>query len=382
LASAAALMTITAVLATGSLPAQAAVSPRVVATASLPAQAGLSHRLDAISPDTISPNSQLQAVSAVSPTDAWAVGDYITYNSAHLYASAPLIEHWNGTSWTKVTGLRPSQDPELELTGVSAISATDAWAVGYYSDNGGGKTLTLHWNGKTWAQVKSPSPTTKKNWFLNLSGVSTVSATDAWAVGEYTKSAGSGVYKPLILHWNGKTWTQVTSPLPSGATVLNLNGVSAVSATDAWAVGGYYNSSGLYVPVIQHWNGKTWTQVKSPAPSGSPYIQLWGVSSDSATDVWAVGDYESSSRAFVPLALHRDAATWSQVKSPVPSGAEETYMNGVSADSATDVWAVGRYQSSTLVRLPGGGKYYPVETVVLHWNGTAWKIVKNPNGTL
>ena len=39
------------------------------------------------------------------------------------------------------------------LSGVSAISATDAWAVGYASSRTGQQPLILHWNGTAWRQV-------------------------------------------------------------------------------------------------------------------------------------------------------------------------------------------------------------------------------------
>ena len=49
-----------------------------------------------------------------------------------------------------------------ELNGVSAISSTDAWAVGYYGvgaqGSGEANTLALHWNGTKWAKVSSPNP--------------------------------------------------------------------------------------------------------------------------------------------------------------------------------------------------------------------------------
>ena len=51
-----------------------------------------------------------------------------------------------------------------------------------------------------------------------LSAVAATSAGDAWAVG----FAGSfSSMKPLIAHWNGTSWTRVSSP---GATGSSLNG--------------------------------------------------------------------------------------------------------------------------------------------------------------
>ncbi|HEV2450537.1 MAG TPA: hypothetical protein VGS62_01250, partial [Streptosporangiaceae bacterium] len=79
-------------------------------------------------------------------------------------------------------GSDPSASENV-LTSVSAVSASDAWAAGYYVNTSGTgtdfTTLTLHWNGTAWSQVASPNPG-----FDNLlEGVSVVSASDAWAVG-------------------------------------------------------------------------------------------------------------------------------------------------------------------------------------------------------
>ena len=41
-----------------------------------------------------------------------------------------------------------------DLAGAAAISARDAWAVGSASS---GKTLIVHWNGKAWKRVHSPT---------------------------------------------------------------------------------------------------------------------------------------------------------------------------------------------------------------------------------
>jgi hypothetical protein len=55
------------------------------------------------------------------------------------------------------------------------------------------RALIEHWNGTQWCRVPIPEPGTSDG----LTGVATVSATDAWAVGSY------GTFKTLILHWDG-----------------------------------------------------------------------------------------------------------------------------------------------------------------------------------
>ena len=174
------------------------------------------------------------------------------------------------------------------LEGVAAVSASDAWAVGY-NNNGIDVPLVEHWKGKVWKVQKSPN--------LNdagLSSVTAVSASDAWAVGSYDNSSGEP--QTLVEHWNGKAWTVQPSPDPGGSTQSNgLSGVAAMSASDAWAVGNY-NKGTVRKMLVEHWNGKTWKVQPSPSPSGSgTYPSLSGVAVVSASDVWAVGSYSKGS---------------------------------------------------------------------------------------
>jgi hypothetical protein len=47
------------------------------------------------------------------------------------------------------------------LTGVTALSATDAWAVGYYV-KGAYRTLILHWAGTAWTKVPNPNASARE----------------------------------------------------------------------------------------------------------------------------------------------------------------------------------------------------------------------------
>jgi hypothetical protein len=71
--------------------------------------------------------------------------------------------------------------------------------------------------------------------------------------------------------------------------------VTAISPTNAWAVGAYdaVATPGRATPdetLIEHWNGKSWTVQKSPNPGGSGNNNdLYDVAAASPSDVWAVG---------------------------------------------------------------------------------------------
>jgi hypothetical protein len=156
-----------------------------------------------------------------------------------------------------------------------------------------GKTLILHWNGRKWAKVASPNPPGTVGEML-LQGVSATSAGNAWAVGTYS----AATQKVITLHWNGRAWKIVPSPSPLEP---NLAGVSAISASNAWAVGDY-NTGSTHNTLILHWDGRAWDKVVSPTP-GTGNI-LTGVATTSASNVWAVGAYTSGSTRGLNLAIH------------------------------------------------------------------------------
>jgi hypothetical protein len=241
------------------------------------------------------------------------------------------------------------------LVGVTDISSTDAWAVG--SD--GSAALILHWNGKKWSQVPVPSiGAYGKKYYL--SSVSGLSATDAWAVG----SAGSTA---LILHWNGTAWKRVPSPSPESRA--SLDSVAVSSAGSAWAVGSVTSGTSGYT-LIEHWNGKIWTRVPSPNPNVSQGLtdSLSGVAVIPGGGAWATGDANCGCGPGLNLTLRWNGSAWKQVPGPNPEGG--VFLPGVVAVSARTAWAVGDTSSAP---------FPSVRTVILQWNGTAWKRVPSPS---
>ena len=288
--------------------------------------------------------SVLNGVSALSASDAWAVG-------AHgLVRTTTLALHWNGTAWTRAP--TPSPGKFADLTSVSAASPADAWAVGVMP------TLALHWNGTAWTQAALPHLAGS-----SLLGVSTLSPSNAWAVGGTT--AGNTT-KTLVLHWNGTAWAQVASPNVNGNGVLL--GVAALSPTDAWAVGNYTAGNDIKTLAL-HWNGTAWVHVPTPSPGRSPLNDtLSGVSVLSPSDAWAVGASGHGHTPFSPqrtLVLHWNGSRWTQVPAPSPRGTGTspfTIHTSVSARTPSDAWAVGCACTNDADT-----------TLVLHWNGTAWR---------
>ncbi|MFL5735485.1 MAG: S-layer homology domain-containing protein [Chloroflexia bacterium] len=295
----------------------------------------------------------LIGVAAAARDDVWTVGYYSRADMIH----DTIVGHWNGSSWTVVPNPNPGPFGN-ELWGVAAVSPGDVWAVGYsgISNSPLTQTLTEHWNGMEWSVVPGANTITGSNF---LYGVDAVAANDVWAVGDYIRGTfQNATYQPLIEHWNGTQWSLV--PAPDLGTRGSLNGVSALSATDVWAVG----SKGSQT-LAEHWDGTQWSVVPSPNIGSGPG-ELSAVTAVSAHDVWAVGSSGSYGN-YRTLILHWDGNAWSVVPSPSP-GTGNNQLGGVAAVSANDVWAVG-YSQTNNVR----------HTLVLHWNGTVWRVASSPS---
>ena len=282
------------------------------------------------SPSPSSLGNFLLGVVAPTTSFAWAVG--FAYSGA---GSQTLIVQWNGTSWNQVASPNPSR---LNFLYAVAGNAQDAWAVGYSGNGSSQNALIEHWNGTKWSIVPSPSPGI-------LFGVTAVSSSDAWAVGE----AG------LIEHWNGSSWKVARSPSAS-----RLYGVTAVSSSDAWAVG----TAGSKTR-IEHWNGSSWRVVPSPSPSASDNT-LWGVTGN-AQNAWAAGYYYNSQNGFYDtLILQWNGTSWARVSSPNPS--QDNALYGVAGDTK-NAWAVGDSLN------PSSDQ----QTLTEQWNGSSWNVVASPN---
>src|SRR4051794_23289559 len=130
----------------------------------------------------------IMAAVALAPDNVWAVG---TYYSQPNGDQRTFIEHWNGTQWSLVTSPYVGSGNN-GLVGITAVSPTDIWAVGYQTSTSGvaSRTLTLHWNGVLWSVVPSPNLGQSDN---TLTAASAVSTNNVWAV-------GSTQNETLVLH--------------------------------------------------------------------------------------------------------------------------------------------------------------------------------------
>lgn len=304
----------------------------------------------------------LTAVDLVSATDGWAVGGGViahwdgadwslvsrsylednnwadlsrTPNGSHWLASFDCaVRYWNGETWYPtapqpvcggglnfIYGLTEDEawigngedgrhlvngewdytnfPDQHSMNDAHLLSTADGWAVGK-----DGKIF--RWNGTGWQFFSTP--VTEDLYALEM-----LAADNGWAVG-----AGRA-----ILHWDGASWVVFREPQPlaPGVTDNPLLAVDLLSPDEGWAVGALCSNSSC-LPVIEHWDGSTWTEYLGLQTSGS----LRSVSMAAPNDGWAVG-YRTL--------LHWDGSTWSALTPPIAAG--ET-LERVLAFSTKEAW--------------------------------------------
>jgi hypothetical protein len=266
-----------------------------------------------------------------------------------------LTEHWGGQAWGVVGSKRPGSWSSLGSVG--SLSRDDVWAVGEYLTQGGGfDPLAEHWDGRGWTLVPIPSSGAEDTW---LNGLAFSGPHDGWAVGSFTWP--DDYTQTLTMRWDGAAWTIV--PSPNADFINTFKAVDALSSTDAWAVGFTRDMDAIvFHPFAEHWDGAAWTITDVPEPAeGASWLE--GVAAVSADDVWAVG--------IAGRIWHWDGSAWSMVGDP---SSRFDQLTDVAAAAADDVWAVG----STIS--PNGH----IVPLVEHWDGGAWTVARTPriNGTL
>jgi photosystem II stability/assembly factor-like uncharacterized protein len=323
----------------------------------------------------------LNSVFMVDQNDGWAVG-----------ASGAIYQYSSGV-WTGPVSPAPTSQ---NLSSLFMLSSSEGWAVGTAG-------TVLHYLNGAWTLIQNLSGTNQDlnsvsfastlgfavgnaGTFITLttptlSGIPSAtlqavylsSSSDGWIVGCSTGGCGSGAGEPVLVHWDGTTFTRGTA----SASTTDLYSVFMLNPSEGWAVGGIGTT-----PVILHYTGGTWTQVTSP-PTGGILRSVFMIDSVSG---WAVGDNGAI--------LRYSGGSWGSVSSPTSNNLRTIFMIG-----ASDGWAAGdsgtilRYQSGLWVTYPSttssrlNSLYFPdashgwavgASGTILHFDGSTWVTVADP----
>jgi hypothetical protein len=105
---------------------------------------------------------------------------------------------------------------------------------------------------------------------------------------------------------------------------------------------------GSAATLTEHWDGSAWSIVASPNPSPSDQNYLTGVDCISASDCWASGYSVVVGHTDDTLIEHWDGSAWSIVATPNVSSSVQNILAGLACTSSSDCWAVGNADTQTL----------------------------------
>jgi hypothetical protein len=282
----------------------------------------------------------------------WLCVALLAVTMGRASAEATMVPRSCQSGWNLQSPPSPSQT-YATFDGISAVSSTDMWAVGeYFDDDSVARPLAEHWDGETWTVEPVPDGDL-------LFDVAAVASDDVWAVGQ----SSSNDEPVLIEHWDGAYWTPSSSPHTGPGA--SLEAVEAISAEDVWAAGHYSPDGVKTTPLLEHWDGVSWSIAPAPTPVGRQG-SFGAVSAISASDVWAVGNaFNRGSNRSETLAEHWDGTAWSIV--PTPSHTSGDVLTAIAAPSSAAAWAFGCYLDGLVYRLDA-----------IRWDGSAWAAADVP----
>jgi hypothetical protein len=178
-----------------------------------------------------------------------------------------------------------------------------------------------------------------------FASMAAISKTNVWAVGDLTRG---NVFKPLIRHFNGRTWTAVTIP---GASMTS-DTVQATSASDVWVFGFIGHLNYEVGSAAYRWDGAHWHRVPMPA-----YMDLQGTVVLGPSNVWAFG----GSTALSGDVFHWDGSEWKAYNLGF-------HAQSMSASSADNIWLAGTIRSGKTKK-----------AVAYRWDGRRWLSVSMPH---
>jgi hypothetical protein len=157
---------------------------------------------------------------------------------------------------------------------------------------------------------------------------------------------------PLLLHFNGRTWSQVQAPpLPAASVSATLNGIVAAPGGRLWLSGNWQPCTEFgncaKVPFVASGRPGHWRM--EPLPSGVTSVD--GLSADQAGRAqWITATTSDSTSSWY---LHFHGGAWTLVQGVTIAGQVMPHMTVVHIPGTNATWAVGFATNGPLISSRG-----------------------------
>jgi phosphodiesterase/alkaline phosphatase D-like protein len=194
-----------------------------------------------------------------------------------------------------------------------------------------------------------------------LNGVACPPASQGCIAVGWTREGEAGERQLHVERGIENSWVDLAMEVPAGAQSSELTNVSCPELDHCAVVGNsiveeesaplFYWGSGL------EGESPEWSAVEVEIPSGATEARLSSV--DCRTACMAVGSYRDSEGVLRPLAI---GGSGEALSVPLPKGALDGHLNGVSCLSSSECFAAGGADGGLVVEAP----------LLVKWNGSAW----------
>jgi hypothetical protein len=296
---------------------------------------------------------------------------------SYTYGHCPSLAKAGGTpkpaapttGWATVPASGPSGLSTGSFTtgNMTCVSTTNCVLGGYLQGEQGYEPLLWHWNGRSWAFNPGHQSGSRA-----LVGSACGSPSSCWAVGgQFQGNTPSA----LIEHFNGSSWSEEKSPADSAGVALN--GVACVDASECFATGNQQTTVTTAHVMIERWNGRSWAPMSAPSPPGAMWSLLNSASCYGPDDCLASGDaYDSPTQSGYFFTEKYDGHSWALQSTGNALQFDlgnETGLFGIGCISESKCLAVGSALGYTAG--PAQGANFPGGAAEM-FNGSSWQPVK------
>lgn len=309
-------------------------------------------------------------------------GDLIAGGTFTVAGGVPCnhVARWNGSVWSPL-----GAGTDLPVYALAVDSAGEVHAAGAFAQAGGAPAARIaRWSGGSWSPLGAGLP--GECYALTIAPNGEVFAGGAFNV---------GVASPLVLRWNGTTW----SPAPGVAGGQGFSTIFSLSraANGDVLVGGSFAQSNGQLASVARWNGSSFVAY------GSTFDPLWcfAVQEVAGLGIVAGGSEfaRSTGAAWTPVGGGTDgevraclaladgdyllAGAFQHCGGVASKGIARS--DGSSFDpmggGAPGLWTVDCLLERGNGELLAGGDS-GLSSSVLRWNGTAWSVLSSLNGAV
>jgi hypothetical protein len=322
------------------------------------------------------PGLTLFDLDMLSPNDGWAMGD----NNLVGPLSRAAVVRYHAGQWQVVPTPLPAGahgKATVEYNNMIMTSPEDGWIVAQFEGGADTFNYVLRLQHGVWSVASDAFA--QAVWQLNGAVIQGGTVWGYGATGLHLNTGGGKPY-PVIGRYVDGTWQPAHLTTALSGLTGSITSMSALATNDIWAVGQapYGGNNADYRPLVLHYDGNSWSQVTLPdGMQGKPWsTDLLVMVSSHEGWIWGK-DYSRDQQLGELLLLHYLNGSWQRVTAlpkNLSAGVQSPAFGG-------EAWGIGYYDVGSCINTCYVGE---TETrALLHLYHGQWQITgripQNPN---